>query len=397
MTENRSAQRLVLHVDMDAFYAAIETRDNPVLRGKPVIVGALPGSRGVVSTCSYEARRFGIHSAMPVSEAYRRCPHGVYLRPDMRRYSTVSRQVMKALETISPTVEAVSVDEAFLDLTGLELLLGEPADIGRRTKEVVTHTTGLTCSVGIGPNRLIAKIASDHDKPDGLTIVPATEVLKFLTPLPVSCLRGVGRVLGDQLRRFGIRTVADLHAWSQEKLALHFGATMGRMLYRQARGMASDVVGERDHRKSISKETTFGEDVTDPLVVRDTLRTLAAGVGRSARRAGLAGRCIQIKVRLAGFETHTRSHTLESATDLNEQIFDEGWKLFEQSGYMGSRIRLIGVGLSHWTSGNQLDLFSAREDQKRRNLNEVKDLIVDRFGKKALGYESRRKSRREGE
>ncbi len=379
-----------MHVDMDAFFAAIEQLDDPSLDGKPVIVGAMPGGRGVVATCNYEARRFGLHSAMPISQASRRCPQGVYLRPRMKRYAAVSKEVMAALATISPVVEPVSVDEAFVDCAGLDALFGDPTAIGRRTKKAVLDRTGLTCSVGIGPNRLIAKIASDHDKPDGLTIVSADEVDAFLAPLPVSTLRGVGRVLGKKLAAAGVRTVSDLRQWEQQKLAKRFGANAGAMLYRQARGKGSDAVGHQGRRKSISKETTFERDVCDTEKIRETLRAQSVKIGRMARRKGLHGRCIQIKIRLEGFETHTRSRTIQEATNGDDEIFKTGWELFETSGFASKPIRLIGIGISDWSSDNQLELFPGG-DRKKRDLLDARDKIVERFGADVFGFKHKKK------
>ncbi|MES9968059.1 MAG: DNA polymerase IV, partial [Sedimenticola sp.] len=254
--------RLIMHLDMDAFFASVEQRDNPEYQGKPVVVGARPGGRGVVATCSYEARRFGIHSAMPISEAYRRCPHAIYVRPDMKRYSEASRRIMAVLGEISPLVEPVSVDEAYLDISGLERLFGTPREIGLLTKRKVQDAVGLTCSVGIGCNRLIAKLASDYRKPDGLTVVMPDQNRAFLDPMPVSNLRGVGRQTLKTVKRLGIETVAQLRGYSLEQLQLHFGERGGEHLHNQARGIASDRIVTEYQRQSISKETTFGEDVT---------------------------------------------------------------------------------------------------------------------------------------
>lgn len=390
MTANSPRPRLVMHVDMDAFFAAIEQLDDPSLDGKPVIVGAKPGGRGVVATCNYEARRFGLHSAMPISHAAKQCPQGVYLRPRMKRYATVSKEVMAALATISPVVEPVSVDEAFVDITGLSALFGDPPAIGRRAKRAVLDRTGLTCSVGIGPNRLIAKIASDHDKPDGLTIVAADQVDSFLGPLPVSSLRGVGRVLGKKLSAAGVRTVSDLRRWEKERLARRFGATTGAMLHRQARGKGSDRVGHQGSRKSISKETTFNRDVRDEEKIRETLKAQSAKIGLMARRKGLQGRCIQIKIRLEGFETHTRSRTIREATNNDDTIFKTGWELFTKSGFASKPIRLIGIGISDWSSDNQLELFP-RADRKKQDLLDTRDKIVERFGADVFGFRPKKK------
>jgi DNA polymerase-4 len=303
--------RLVMHVDLDAFFAAVEQRDNPPWRGLPLAVGAEPGRRGVVATCSYEARRYGVHSAMPISEAARRLPpETIYVRPSMNRYARVSWQIMEVLETISPLVEKVSIDEAYLDVTGLERLMGPPEVIGRLTKERIREAVGLTASVGIGPNRLIAKLASDVDKPDGLTVVLLEKVGTFLDTMPLSVLRGVGAKTAPRLERLGVTTVGDLRCLSLEVLRRHLGARAGTQVHLQALGIADDRVYPASERKSISKETTFGEDITDPAVLKDTLRWAAQEVGYLARHEQRKGLVVTLKIRFSPFQTHTRSRTL---------------------------------------------------------------------------------------
>ncbi len=377
-----SPHKWILHLDMDAFFASVEQRDHPEYQGRPVVVGAMPGRRGVVSTCSYEARRFGIRSAMPISEAHRRCPNAVYLRPDMDRYAAVSRQVMELLNDISPVVEPVSIDEAYVDITGLERLMGTPEEIGRFTKQKIREATGLTCSVGIGPNRLIAKLASEHRKPDGLMVVLPEEVQPFLDPMPVSNLRGVGAKTRQGLERLGIRTVARLRACTLELLQSHFGNKGGSHLYHQARGIASDRVGDEAGRQSISKENTFNVDTTDQQVLRETLRGLAAEVGQIARRKGLKGQVVSLKIRLQGFETHTRQQKLAEATNVDGRILDTAWELYCDSGFAGRAVRLIGVGISEWGEGvRQEDLFDSGEHRKREEeLYATLDRVNEKFG-----------------
>lgn len=377
--------RIVMHIDMDAFFAAIEQRDNPDLAGLPVIIGAMPGGRGVVSTCSYEARVFGVHSAMPISEAYRRCPQAVYLHPDMNRYGAVSMEMMLLLQEISPVVEPVSIDEAYVDITGLERLWGTPREIGEKTREMIKSRLSLTASVGIGPNRMVAKIASDHQKPDGLTVVLPEQVLDFLAPMPVGTLRGVGKVMVEKLNRLGIHTVADLRGWSDKILVKRFGVKGGDHLFNQARGIASDHVGAAQGRKSISKERTFGEDAADLELLRSTLLTLATGVGRIGRRENKKGHVVSIKIRLRSFETHTRQIRLERPTNNDKIIFETGWSLFEQSPYKGKMIRLIGIGISDWEDekGRQLDLL-APAGEKENLLYQAMDKITDKYGKTSI-------------
>lgn len=296
-----------MHLDMDAFFASIEQRDNPEYRGRPVVVGALPGNRGVVATCSYEARAYGICSAMPISEAYKRCPDAIYLRPDMERYVAVSQQVMKCLQAVSPVIEPVSIDEAYLDISGLQRLFGSAEVIGQRAKALIQDSLQLTASVGIGPNRLIAKLASDAQKPDGLTVIPSEDVLNFLSPMPVSNLRGAGKQTLKTFNRFQIHTVGQLRKISLDELKRQFGNKSGTHFHNQSRGISSDNVGAERERQSISKETTFNEDVSDQDLLRNTLLWLSSEVARIARREHLSGTVITLKIRLAGFETHTNA------------------------------------------------------------------------------------------
>lgn len=386
----KSQQRLIMHLDMDAFFASVEQRDNPEYQGLPVVVGAQPGRRGVVATCSYEARKFGIHSAMPISEAYRRCPDAVYLRPDMKRYSEASRKVMAVLCEISPLVEPVSVDEAYLDITGLERLFGTPREIGALTKQKVLEAVGLTCSVGIGSNRLIAKLASDYRKPDGLTVVMPDQNQAFLDPMPVSNLRGVGKQTLKTVKRLGIETVAQLRGYSLEHLQPHFGEQGGQHLYNQARGIASDQIETEYQRQSISKETTFNEDVSDQRLLRDRLRQLASEVGRIARGEALSGQVVTLKVRLSGFETHTRQRRLAEPVNVDSEIFKTAWALFQESGFGGKPVRLIGVGMSGWEGDGKPvmeDLFTPKKNRKKeKRLYSTLDEVADKFGKNKLTF-----------
>jgi DNA polymerase-4 len=388
---------LVMHVDLDAFYAAIEQRDHPDWRGLPVVVGAEPGKRGVVATCSYEARRYGVHSAMPISEASRRLPlETVYVRPRMDDYARVSRQVMEALETISPVVEKVSIDEAYLDVSGMEQLVGPPEIIGQRVKAAIREAVALTASVGIGPNRLIAKLASDYRKPDGLTEVLPEQVREFLDPMPLMVLRGVGVKTAPRLQRMGLKTVGDVRRLSLEEIRRHLGARAGAQVHLQARGIADDRVYPASERKSISKETTFWEDIVDSAVLRDTLRWAAQEVGFLARHEGLAGAVVTLKIRLRPFETHIRSRTLPTRTASDGVIFRTAWDLFRAEAWVGKPVRLIGLGLSGWEEqgGVQPDLFGVEAPEQHpqdQHLDETLDAVRRKFGK---GYLQRGLSRR---
>ena len=387
MTASQTPQRWVGHADIDAFYASVEQRDHPEYKNRPVVVGAMPGRRGVVAAASYEARDYGIHSAMPIAEAYRRCPDAVYLRPDMDKYSRVSSEIFKIFGTITPVVEPVSIDEAFLDLSGLEKLIGSPETIGRKIKHDVREATGLNVSVGIGPNRLIAKLASEHRKPDGLMIVKPDDVLDFLAPMPVANLRGLGRQTQKTFSRLEIKTVAQLRAIPLRYLEEILGHSAAAKFHNQALGIASaEVVPERN-RKSISKETTFGEDISNQRVLHDVLRQLAADLAAKARREGLSGTVITLKIRYTGFETHTRQHKLTAPTHDERVIFKEARALLQHGDLPKRPVRLIGVGISDWAKegSTQTDLFSPSINrEKDERLLQTLDEIEDRFGKGVL-------------
>jgi DNA polymerase-4 len=374
-------------MDLDAFFTSCEQREHPECKGQPVVVGASPGRRGVVAAASYEARRFGVRSAMPISEAYRRCPDAVFLRPDLAKYSRISRQVFRILATITPTVEGASIDEAYLDVSGLEKLLGPPETIGREIKRRIFTETGLTASVGIGPNRLIAKLGSEHRKPDGLTVIAPDQVLDFLAPMPVANLRGLGRQTQKVFTRLGIGTVAQLRTVPLQSLEQHLGRQAATSFHRQAFGIASDQVVPGRGRKSISKETTFEADVLDHSVLHDALRGLAADVARTARREGLSGSVVTLKIRFEGFETHTRQHKGPASTQDEREILRTAWQLFLGSRLPKKPVRLIGVGISSWGESRpaQADLFDKPEQRESDQLLlKTIDDVAEKFGKAML-------------
>ncbi|MGB5406868.1 MAG: DNA polymerase IV [Thiogranum sp.] len=387
MAHSQPPHRWIAHVDLDAFFASCEQWEHPEYKGRPVVVGALPGHRGVVAAASYEARRFGIRSAMPISEAWRRCPYAVFLRPDMDKYRRVSRQVFQVLETMTPAVESASIDEAYLDVTGLEKLVGPPETIGREIKHRIFAETGLTASVGIGPNRLIAKLGSEYHKPDGLTVVPEKQVLDFLAPMPVSNLRGLGRQTQKVFTRLGISTVAQLRAVPLPLLQQDLGKKAAESFHRQAFGIASDQVVPGRRRKSISKETTFEADINDHAVLHDTLRALAADVAGTARREGLSGSVVTLKIRFEGFETHTRQLKRSAQTHDERDILKTAWQLFLGSKLPKKPVRLIGVGISSWEESQpaQADLFEKPEQgNSNERLLETIDDVTEKFGKGML-------------
>jgi DNA polymerase-4 len=380
-------QTWIAHVDLDAFFASCEQRDQPEYRNQPVIVGALPGKRGVVAACSYEARKFGIHSAMPIAHAYRRCPDGVYLRPDMKKYQQASKLVMQALEDITPVVEKASIDEAYLDISGLEKYSGSPEDIGQDIRRRIAAATGLTASVGIGPNRLIAKLASEDCKPDGLRVVPQEDVLDFLAPMPVGNLRGLGKQTQKIVDRIGITTIGGLRATPLLHLKKHLGQNAAENFHRQAHGIASSEVVTGRQRKSISKETTFNVDVHDHPQLHDTLLELAAKVSRTARQEGLMGTVITLKIRYTGFETFTRQTTLSEPTHDERVLLAATWPLFTRGNLPDKPVRLIGVGLSGWEEqqATQTDLFAQPERHAAdKKILEAIDNISKKFGKPIL-------------
>ncbi|MCG8027273.1 MAG: DNA polymerase IV [Candidatus Thiodiazotropha taylori] len=399
------SERLIMHIDLDAFFASIEQRDHPEYQGRPLVVGAKPGRRGVVATCSYEARRYGVRSAMPISEAARRLPpEAVYLRPDINRYGEVSQQIMTALQSLSPVVEKVSVDEAFLDITGMERLIGDPASIGQQAKQLIHDQVGLTASVGIGPNRLIAKLASDYQKPDGLTVVSADQVEAFLNPLPLTVLRGLGNKSAPILQRLGLRTVADVRRLSLLELRRQLGNLAGTNIYQQAQGIASNRVDDQSTRKSISKETTFDRDITDPAILRESLHWSAQEVGYVARQEQRKGSLVTLKIRFRGFDTHTRSRSLTTPTSADQEIFNNAWELYRNETWDDQPVRLIGLGISGWDGADdeperQPDLFgdpAPVSDERQDRLYQTLDEVSGKFGRHAIRLGSKRVDSKSG-
>jgi len=387
--------RVIFHVDMDAFFAAVEQLKNPEYRGKPVIVGAEPKEgegRGVVSTASYEARAFGVHSAMPISRAYNLCPHGIYVYPNGKLYGEFSRQIFEILETFTPQIQKISIDEAFLDVTGQRMLIdGKHTTtavkrLGETVKKRVFSETGLTASIGVATTKSVAKIASDMDKPDGLTIVTPDSVREFLDPLPVTKIWGVGRKTFQTLTRLGIQIVRQLREYPLDALEKKFGK-MGSHLHRMAKGIDEREVSTREEIKSISHETTFLKDQTDRELLISTLMLLSEKVSIRLRKHGFRGKTIQIKLRFNDFSTFTRSKTLPDPTHLTEQIFAVSKRLFEQFDNVQKPVRLIGVGVSQLQSeaGLQLSLWDV-ENRRKSDLEKIMDELQQKYGKKALTH-----------
>ena len=375
--------RTILHVDLDAFFAAVEQRDRPELRGRPVIVGGSdPTQRGVVSAASYEARVFGVHSAMPLRTAYRLCPHGAFLPVDGRRYQAASREVMAILRRFTPQVQPISIDEAFLDVTASRALFGDGETIARTIKMTVHDEVGLTASVGVAATKLVAKIGSDLRKPDGLVVVPPGEEAPFLAPLPISRLWGVGEKTAAVLREFGVQTIGDLAALPPDALERRFGKH-GAALVERAHGIDADPVATGDPAKSIGHEHTFGHDTADREVIERTLLGMADGVAWRLRAAGLKAATITLKLRDSSFATITRQVTLEVPGDLTEPIYEAALVLLRRELH-GQRIRLVGVTASNFRDREQLALFGAAEDPKRHQAAEAMDSIRRKYGERAV-------------
>lgn len=383
--------RRIIHVDMDAFYASIEQFDHPELKGKPVIVGGDPTGRGVVSAASYEAREYGVQSAMPAAQAERLCPQAVFLPPRFERYTEVSQMIREIMLSYTPLVEPISLDEAFLDVTGAECLFGPAEEIGREIKLRIKEETGLTCSVGVAPNKFLAKLASDLGKPDGFMVIKGEDAEEFLKGLPISRLWGVGRVTERKLNEMGISIIGELQTASLEELVKRFGKA-GKRLHHLARGIDESPVVPEQEAKSLSRETTFAEDITDRNVLKQVLLELSEEVGRKLREENKEGRTVQIKVRFADFTTITRSISLDYPTNLTETIWKQAESLFDQRVELRGRgVRLLGVGLSNLTppeKKGQLPLFKEEElrpqDERLRKLDEVVDRLRNKFGKDVI-------------
>lgn len=375
--------RKIIHVDMDAFYASVEQRDDPSLLGKPVVVGGKPNSRGVVSTASYEARKFGIHSAMPMAEAYRRCPHAIFLPVNMRKYQEVSFQIRQIFINYTPIVEPLSLDEAFLDVTGSTSLFGSADSIAFTIKQRIKQELNFTASVGLACNKFLAKLASDLQKPDGFVIVQPNRVQEFLDPLSVERLWGVGKKTAEQLHKLNIKTVKDLRHLEKGYLTQLFGI-LGNQLYQLAQGIDERPVESGRKVKSIGHETTFVKDIADQDVLETALLKLAVNVGRRLRKEVFKGKTITLKVRYDDFRTVSRSHTLPQATDIDDVIYLEARNLLREVS-LKQPIRLIGVTVNNLTakSEDQLSLFS--EPQKyNETLTKIIDLVNDKYGEKSI-------------
>jgi len=372
----------ILHVDLDAFFAAVEQRDRPELRGRPVVVGVGGrNSRGVVSAASYEARRYGIHSAMPLRTAAGLCREAVFVPVDGRKYAAVSREVMQILRRYTPAIEQISIDEAFLDVAGSETLHGNPVTIARSIKSSVSAELELTASVGVATTKLVAKVASDLEKPDGLVVVAAGTEAEFLAPLSISRLWGVGDRTAAALTEFGVRTIGDLAALPDDVLARRFGR-QGPVLAQRARGVDPSPVAAADSARSVSHEHTFELDTSDSEELERTLLALAEGVAGRLRAGGVKARTVAVKVRDSSFTTITRQRTLQEPTDQTEDIFRAALDLARPH-VRGVRVRLLGIAASQLGTGEQMALFAVGDDRRRRAAAAA-DEIRRRYGSRAI-------------
>lgn len=382
MSEITKPDRYIIHCDMDAFYASVEQLKNPELKGKPVVVGGSPQSRGVVSTCSYEARKYGIRSAMPLAEAFRRCPRAVFLPPDFTAYRNFSGRMHKIFYDYTPLIEPISLDEAFLDVSGSINLFGPAPDIARKIKGRIKNELGLTVSVGIAHNKFLAKLASDLSKPDGFLVVSPDKVQELLDPLDVGRLWGVGQKNAERLRSLNIKTIKDVRMLNEAHLSDLFGS-FGGQLYLLARGIDNRTVETGRQVKSVGRENTFAVDIVKLDDLEKTVLELSTDVGRSLRKEGLKGRTVTLKIKYNDFRSITRSKTLELPTNLDEVIYREARLLLED--VLIKPVRLAGVSVTNLTDKEepQLSLFGNHDDDKSK-LARIIDLVKDKYGEKSI-------------
>ncbi len=401
MTGDTSA-RTIFHVDMDAFFVSVEELSNPALRGLPVVVGGKPGERGVVAAASYAARKFGVHSAMPLREALRKCPQAIFLEGHPERYLSYSKLLGETFRRFSPLVSMASIDEAYLDLTGTRRLLGPPLAAAHNLHQAVQDETGLPCSIGVGTSRLVAKICSALAKPNGIMFVqPGTEP-QALAPLEIGRVPGVGRATRERLAALGIRTIGDAARQGESFLQLHFGkaglALAGKALGLDSGAWFSQPIGERSEPKSISHETTFPEDTLDPVLIDATIAKLTQLVARRLREHGLWAKTVQVKIRYSDFSTRTRASTLGEATQLDSALLLAARALYQRNRIRGKAVRLLGVHASSLQREPraQPKLFAEDGGAKWARALQAVDSLRDRYGESAVGLAaSLRHGRRE--
>lgn len=372
----------IIHIDMDCFYAAVEMKDNPDLKGKPVIVGALPGTRGVVSAASYEARKYGVRSALPISQAVKKCPDGVFLFPNWRRYSEESQKIMAVFREYTPLVEPLSVDEAFLDVSGSHRLFGTSVEIGHAIKDKIMRETGLVASVGIAPTKFLAKIASDHGKPNGFVVINEDEVNAFLRPLGAGKLWGVGAAALKILTKAGLHTVGDIADTPMDTLEKMFGPKTAIHLHNLSNGIDERSVEPDTERKQVSNEYTFSVDTSDMEEVERVLLALCDKVASRLLAKGFRGNMISLKLRDSEFKTITRSRSLSKTVMAAEELFGETRAMLRAEKFKG-RVRLIGIGVSGFDKAEQTSLFDG-DSVRKDKIEEVLSDIRTRFGGKSI-------------
>lgn len=382
--------RTIFHVDMDAFFVSVEELYDPSLKGKAVVVGGQRDERGVVSAASYEARKFGVHSAMPLRTAAKHCPHAIFVDGHPERYRECSEKVFKVLNSFTPQVEMASIDEAYLDMTGTERLHGPPLKAAHQLHLRMKSETGLNCSVGIGSSRLIAKVSSAQAKPNGLLWIVAGEEAKFLAPLGVREIPGVGKVMERHLHSLGIKKVGDLARLGESELNERFGkwglALAGKARGEDAGGWFDAEVGADVEAKSISHEHTYNEDTADTAQLESTLMRLSEMVGRRLRESNLYARTVQLKLRYKDFTTITRAYTLPNPTQLDTEIFEQIRTLFRKNWKKGIQIRLLGVQASSFTAqGAQIDLLDGNRQRRWKDAMAAADKLRDKFGESSVG------------
>ena len=383
--------RIIIHIDMDAFFTSIEQLDNPELRGKPVVVGGNPFvSRTVVSSASYEARKYGIHSAMPMRQAFRLCPSAIFIRPRFKRYEHITRQIFSILTNYSPLVELASIDEAYIDLTGTEKLFGEPIDTAMGMKQRIYDEIGLVASVGLAPNKFLAKMASESEKPDGFVVIKQENIREFLDPLPIEALWGIGPKSAEHLRHIGIHKVESLLPFDFDTLKAMFGKA-GEMLYNLVRGIDDTPVEPYSRRKSISIERTFSQDLNRWETIRKTILALSDKLAERMAREKIIGRTITVRVRYPDFTTITRSKTSTIPAGLPRKIYSEASKLIHPE-VVGKKIRLLGIGLSNLSPANRkmASLFDNEYARDEKLLDAILE-IKNKFGSDKIFRASNKK------
>jgi len=386
--EKNSVSKQFLHIDMDAFYASVEQKDNPELKGKPVVVGGSnPDSRGVVAAASYEARKYGVHSAMPLSQAKRKCRDAIFVPVRMERYVEISSAVFDIFYNYTPIIEKLSIDEAFLDVSGSTSLFGSPVEIAQKIKDDVYNNLGITCSAGVAPKKYLAKIASDMNKPDGLTVVPEN-IIEFLKPMPVSALWGVGKVTGEILRVRGLKTIGDIQSVSSNVLENAFGKHTATHLKNLSLGIDDRNVETVHVDKSISNESTYSDDILDKNEMLESLYKLVNKVGGRLRASGKYATTAQVKLRWSDFKTITRQKTFDMPICDDFTFRQAAKEIFENIDII-SGVRLIGFGVSHLTDNetpSQLNLFDFDDHhiKQREKLSKTVDQVREKFGSEAI-------------